>query len=273
VLSGGGTRLAAFVGAILALRDLGAEIVRVAGVSGGSVVGAFLAAGIDRATMRDLAVQTDYRRFADISPLAILTGHGLSAGRRFEHWLDRQLHGARFADLALDFRVVAADVLTYEPVVFSRTTTPDVRVAEAVRCSMGIPGYFAYRRWRDHLLVDGALVPNAQWTVFDAERDARTIYVLLASAQRSHVPPPPRRRRFLWTWEYAFRLVWTLMRALENRRVPADRWRETVLINTGDLDTIDFALTPEQKLALVDEGYRQIQTYLVAKSDLFATSG
>ena len=73
MLSGGGTRLAAFVGAILALRDLGAEIVRVAGVSGGSVVGAFLAAGIDRAMMRDLAVQTDYRRFADISPLAILT--------------------------------------------------------------------------------------------------------------------------------------------------------------------------------------------------------
>jgi len=163
--------------------------------------------------------------------------------------------------------VVATDITDHRPVLFSRKTTPDVRVAEAVRASMSIPGYFAARRWRGHVLVDGALVPSGLWDLYDGYADAKTIFILLAA------PPSPttgRRKRHLWIWDYVFRVVRMLILAMENGRVPAHLWNETVLIRTGSVSAVDFALTPAQKAALVEEGYHQVKTHLTAKSDLFA---
>lgn len=265
VMSGGGTRLPAFVGAVMALHDLGAQIVRVGGVSGGSVVGAFLAAGFSPAKIGALAVETSYRQFIDISPLAILAGNGLCAGKRFERWLDGHLQGARFCDLQTELKIVATDVLEQRAITFSPATTPEVRVAEAVRCSMGIPGYFACRRWQGYVLVDGALAPGALWTMYEDTPDARTTYVLLAGTQSEPIP----RRRVLWSWQYALGIVKTLMLALENGRVPGHLWNDTTLIKTGPLSGFDFRMTTAQKQALMEDAYLQVKTHLTAKSDLF----
>lgn len=267
VMSGGGTRLPAYVGALRALRELGADVVRVTGASGGSIVAAFVAAGLTTEQCHDLAVDTDYRQFIDVSPTAMLTGHGLCAGRKFERWMDEQLRGARFRDLPMDLQVVATDILTYEPVIFSPSATPDASVAEAVRASMGIPGYFACHRWQGKLLVDGALCPEALWTLYDGVDDAHTTYVLLSTTRAQEVAP---NGKGLWVWQYASRLLQTLMVALEHARVPMNRWSETTLINTGTLSGVDFHMAREQKLELVEQGYHQVKTHLTAKSQVFA---
>jgi predicted acylesterase/phospholipase RssA len=71
-----------------------------------------------------------------------------------------------FAELDADFRCVALDLGTGEPgveeslkkQVFSRDTTPDVRLDEAIAASMAIPGVFPPKLIGGRYYVDGGVV-------------------------------------------------------------------------------------------------------------------
>jgi NTE family protein len=114
VMSGGGVRLSAYVGALAAFRDMGVSVGAVAGASAGSIVGALLAAGwpVDR---------------KDLTLMGLLFEGGLYSGNTFERWVDVQIEGARFRDLPNDLFVTAVDLVGHQPVFFSRATTPTSR--------------------------------------------------------------------------------------------------------------------------------------------------
>ena len=158
VLAGGGTRLAAHVGVLAALGDLGARYQRLVGVSGGSIVAALHAAGWSPQRLLDLVMEVDFTRFRGRSLVELVRRGGLASGNVFEQWLDDILEGRSFADLDLDLAVVATDVRFSRAVVFERRTTPTLKVSRAVRCSMGIPLIFSFQPWEEGLLVDGSIL-------------------------------------------------------------------------------------------------------------------
>jgi NTE family protein len=66
VLSGPGlTSIVPLIGAVAALREAGFVPSRIAGVSGGAVVGALLASGLDTSALSKIAVSLDFSKFAD----------------------------------------------------------------------------------------------------------------------------------------------------------------------------------------------------------------
>lgn len=158
VLAGGGTRLAAHVGVLAALRDLGVEYRKLVGVSGGSIVAALHAAGFTPPRMLKLVLDVDFARFRGGSLVELVRRGGLSSGVLFEQWIDDALEGRCFSDLDLDLAVVATDVRFNRPVVFDRQSTPLIKVSRAVRFSMGIPLLFSFQPWEGGLLVDGSIL-------------------------------------------------------------------------------------------------------------------
>lgn len=178
VLSGGGVKGIALVGAVSALVEAGYVPQRISGTSAGALVGAILAAVVRRggqsaAQLEELAMGIDYREFLDPGPIervpvlgpawGVLSGGGIYRGDALRQWVADQLAEfgvTTFADLAIDnpnlppeqryqLVVTVADVslgqLVRLPWDYQRIygLNPDTQsVADAVRASTAIPFFF-----------------------------------------------------------------------------------------------------------------------------------
>ena len=263
VMSGGGARMAAYVGALTALRDMDIQPAAVAGASAGSIVGAFLAAGWSPERMNALVLETDFTRFKDLSLRGLIFEGGLYAGNVFEQWMEGELEGARFCDLPTDLFIIAADLISRQPFFFSRYTTPDLPVSKAVRCSRAIPWIWRPQRWEQKLLADGQLMPwittgiDLMQASAAGQRAVRTVILQLLGDR----PRAARVKKRLWPWDFARILVETMLTALDNQRVPGALWPETILIGVGQIPPLDLGLSRDLKTKLFRQGYEQAQRY------------
>jgi NTE family protein len=262
VLTGGGTRLPVHVGVLAALRELGAEYERLVGVSGGSIVAALHAAGWTPDRMLELAYEINFARFRGRSLIELVLRGGLSSGSVFERWLDGVLEGRTFEDLELDLAVVATDVRASRPVIFERATTPTMKVARAVRFSMGIPLLFSFQAWEGALLVDGSILSedalHREWT-----QDGTPVCVFRLRSEEGGRPLAVN------SWfplvGYTHMLIRTFMTTISREFVDAKYWPRTVVIDSGPLSPLEFRLDRSQKMDLYRRGYQTTRTILPVK--------
>jgi NTE family protein len=153
VLSGGGARAYAHVGAIRALHERGVPIDFVGGVSMGAIIAAGLAMGWDDPEM-ELRIR---KAFVETSPLddialpMIAMTHGEKVRERLtEHFDDRCI-----ADLWLPFFCLSANLTTG---AYHLHKTGLVR--EALRASISLPGILPPVTSGRDVLVDGAVLKN-----------------------------------------------------------------------------------------------------------------
>jgi NTE family protein len=261
IMAGGGVRFPAYVGALAAFREMGVEILNIAGASAGSIVGAFLAAGWPPEGIYRKLLQTNFRRFKDFSLRGLLFEGGVYSGDSFEQWVDSELQGATFADLSHDLYVAATDLNGREPFFFSRRTTPTVRVSKAVRCSMSIPWVWCAQRWERRLLVDGQLlpwIPSGLAMLEEGEAPVTRTVMLRIVSNNSKLPPP---KAYLWPWDFAKILLETMLTALDNQRVRGSLWEDTILIEVSGVRTLQLALDSSDKERLFLCGYNQTKRY------------
>ncbi len=262
ILSGGGTRLPCHVGILHALEDMQLVYRHIVGVSGGSVVAALAAAGWDNKRMLDLSLGTDYRQFRGYSLLSLLRTGGLCNGDRFEQWIDELLEGRRFADMGMDLHVLATDIDGGGPVLFNRQTSPDLKVSQAVRYSMSIPLMFSFKTHENHIMTDGViLAEDALHRDWSGEGTPVVCFRLRGHVRRSSV----KARSLLPLFTYIQLLVQTFMNAVSREYVQAEHWHNTVVIDTGDVSAVDFALPVEMRQELYEVGYKTAREVLSRK--------
>ena len=153
VLSGGGARAYAHIGAIRALHERGVPIDFLCGVSMGAIIAAGLAMGWDDPEM-ELRIR---KAFVDSSPLddialpLIAMTHGRKVSERLaEHFGDRSI-----ADLWLPFFCISTN-LTSGAYQVHRSGL----VREALRASLSLPGVLPPVTKNNDVLVDGAVLKN-----------------------------------------------------------------------------------------------------------------
>jgi len=254
ILAGGGTRLPAHVGVLKALQELDIKIEHLVGVSGGSIVAALWAAGWNSEAMKQLSMDVDFTRFREFSLTQLLFHGGLSSGDIFENWIDEQLNGVTFQELEKQLHIVATDVKNGSPVIFDCDTTPDFKVSTAVRYSMGIPLLFAFKKYKDHLMVDGSILAEdslrRDWT---GKGTPACCFRLKANKPiKNH----KRVSRFLPLADYMQMLMKTFMSTISREFINDAFWNTTIVINTDDISPVEFNLSEEKKLLLHDRGYQ-----------------
>lgn len=153
VLSGGGARGLAHLGALAALADAGVAVDRVGGTSMGAFVAALMAQRLDVAEMIELcrAELVTRRPFNDYTAPRV----ALLRGRKARAMLQRVCGDANIEELALDYFAVSADLVSADVVVHRRGPC-----VAAVSASMSLPG-LAPPIWQSgRLLVDGGVLQN-----------------------------------------------------------------------------------------------------------------
>ncbi|MCA1757769.1 MAG: patatin-like phospholipase family protein [Bacteroidales bacterium] len=153
VLSGGGARGIAHIGAIEELLDNGFEITSVAGTSMGAMVGSVYAMG-KLEEYKDWLLSLDKMKIFKLVDFTF-SSQGLIKGDRVLTEMKKFIEDTRIEDLKIPFAAVSADLLNRKEVVFTEGS-----VYEAIRASIAIPTIFTPVTKEKSLLVDGGVMNN-----------------------------------------------------------------------------------------------------------------
>jgi NTE family protein len=159
VLSGGGAKAAAHLGALEVLAQAGIIPTRFVGTSMGAVIGAGLAAGLSiaevlgrlRTIHRDEVAALD-RKSVFLGIFAV----SLFKGERLRQTLERMLPVQRFSQLKLPLTVTASDLDSGELVCFGAEGV-DAPLAEALYASCALPVLYPAAEIGGRRLADGGL--------------------------------------------------------------------------------------------------------------------
>jgi len=184
-LSGGGARGGAHIGVLKALEELQIPVDYIVGTSMGAIIGALYASGYSPDEIETIITETNWvEAFSDQSDRRAMTmrkkqldadfliphrvgfNHGkiqlplgVIEGQRLDLIFQRAFEPVKdvhdFDKLAIPFRAVATDLVSGAEVVLG-----DGSLADAVRASMSIPGFFAPVVLEDQMLVDGGMANN-----------------------------------------------------------------------------------------------------------------
>jgi len=173
VLSGGGARAYAHIGAVKALRARGVPIDFVSGASMGGVIAACVAMNWD-----DEELEARVREgFVSSNPLGdhVLPVVALTKGARVEERLERHFGDALIEELEIPFFCVSSDITIGEPRIHRRG-----RLREALRASIALPGILPPVVDGEALLVDGAVINNFPTDIMASMHRGLTIGVDVA---------------------------------------------------------------------------------------------
>jgi predicted acylesterase/phospholipase RssA len=256
VLSGGGTLAAVHVGALAALLER-KRVAAIGGTSAGSIVAAGYAVGMDTESMLNVFKDTFKSNVLDRSWYP-LNRWGLYKGDVIHQKL-REVMPGTMGSLDVDCRIVVCDLWTRRPVVVTRKTHPKVLVADAVRCSLAIPGFFrAARLEADNarLYVDGGVSMNFAHAVFD-DLPERTIGARFLQQRKDEVRPVRN------TVDYVKAMASLLMYSSDEAHISSKRYADVVTLQTSG-NGMDFTLTDRQIDQLYDDGFRSMDAWLDA---------
>ena len=151
VLSSGGPRGFAYIGAIEELERRGYRICSIAGTSIGSLIGGIYAAG-KLAELKKWLYNLDGWKVFGLMDLSIGRNH-LMKGEKLIHAIKQIVPETDIEDMKIPFKAIATDLDTGEEVVFDSGS-----LFQAIRSSISIPSLFRPVRYGYRTLVDGGIV-------------------------------------------------------------------------------------------------------------------
>ena len=271
LFGGGAIRGVSYIGAIKALEELGISPTTFAGSSVGSIIAAMLAVGYTAEEMKDIFLKVNFDLFKDIS-IGLGPIFALSKGEVFLEWvrelIEKKFYGDKykkglnravtFKDIKNNLVVITTNLSNFECKEFSRFETPDYEIASAVRISCCMPGLMKPIEYNKTLLVDGDL--QKSWPMWKLSKnlllpDERILEFRLEGYYDTND---------ISGIDYA-NAVYSCMTAMSTAfitNIYADKDKfDYIVLNTGDIVVVDFNISENKRLDLIQSGYNQTMKY------------
>lgn len=153
VLSGGGARGLAHIGAIEEFEKRGYEITSVAGTSMGSLVGGIYALG-QMEQFKNWMLTLDRRKVFSLVDFT-LSNHGLVKGDKVLKAMQEFIPDTNIEELPIPYSATAADIVQHKEIVYRSGSLYD-----AIRASIAIPTVFTPIINDNSVIVDGGVMNN-----------------------------------------------------------------------------------------------------------------
>ena len=293
VFEGGGVKGIGLVGAVSAIEEAGYKFVNLAGTSAGAIVATLLAAGYSAAELKQTINDIDFNTFIDPPLIGRIPfvgdlideifNKGLYKGDVFLNLMrnllaKKNIHTFRdliipeFADdprYRFRVRVVATDISRGRMLVLPQDISnygevpEDIEVALAVRMSMSIPFFFEPVKLKDSYIVDGGVLSNFPVELFDSADPPEwpTFGFKLTLSDQAN-PSQLVQHPISGPISELAALFFTAMEAHDAYYLANDKFARTIAIDTLDVNSTDFNLTPERKEALFQSGVTAAKTFL-----------
>lgn len=198
VLSGGGARAYAHIGAVRALRDEGVPFDFIAAVSMGAVVGSCIALEWPQDQMEARI----HEAFVQSNPLSDIAFPyvALTRGHKVERLLVDHFGEVDLADVPVPLAIVSSNLTSIRFRTHRRG-----RLRDALRASISLPGVLPPVIDGDAVLVDGAVLKNFPADIMRAWHLGPIIGVDVSRArgvEPEALQPPPSWLKWLWSGEW-----------------------------------------------------------------------
>ncbi len=271
LFGGGGARGFAYCGTIKALEELGINIDMTGGSSVGAIFAALLAVGYTSDEMKDIFMRVNFDLFRDIH-FGLGKDFALSKGDIFTDWVRNLLQAkvwagqsenadrpVTFKDVKKPLVIITTNLSNFRCQEFSKYTTPDYDVAQAVRISCSMPGLMTPVTYEDDIkLVDGDLQKSMPMWKLSSTLDKKSDRIIEFRLEGDYSGREKNAVDFLNT-------IYSCMTYVSTEFVSSifrknDRY-ECIKINTHDTIIVDFNMSKEARNNLCAMGYDDTVNY------------
>lgn len=265
IFGGGAIRGVSYVGAFKALKEMGIEITGFAGSSAGSIAAVTAALDYDIEEMKDIFYTFDFNLFKDINfsfKVELAFSKGEIFTEKIREIIYNKLHNEKpvtFKDFPKDLYIVTSNLSTGESVIFSKKTTPDFEVAQAVRISACFPGLMNPYELNGEHYLDGDLAKAyalSQLSPLLNPKDVRILEFRLEGTKKNQLTKNP-----LIYINNAFDfLSHAATDCIIKQYGRADKY-DFIVINTEETLLFDLNLSKEKREDLIELGYNVTKNY------------
>lgn len=267
ILSGGGARAYAHIGAIRAMRQLGVPIDFACGASMGAIIAACVARGwdLDEIEMRIRDAFVCSNPLGDhVLPVVALTG-----GARVDERLAKHFGEGLIEDCEIPFFCVSSELTEGVARVHRRGS-----MRRALRASISLPGVLPPIVENGALLVDGAVINNFPTDMMSAEH--RGVNIGIDVARRGTISAAPFANPpgfFRWIWRHGISapppIVTLLMRSATARHEITQMQHPADVLIEPDVPGVQLRSWRKYEAA-VEDGYQSTLAVLRARWDCLA---
>ena len=269
VLGGGGVKAVAHIGALTALKEAGHLTLarHYVGLSAGALVAFGICLGYPLPTLHDLCERFDFAALQDPAPegiLSFLDNYGIDTGERLAKFLGALLTIKGFPScitfkelkgrVANKLTVVATNLTTGRPAIFNAETSPDFKVIDALRASMGIPFYFWPVRAPEGILVDGGIHALYPMNMLTPIERAKALGIVLMPDLTEHWVDDGPDAYVMRLYELASTTKTGILYEMFKER--------TIKVITPAIRLTQFSLNAEQRHTLYRAGYESAKLYI-----------
>jgi len=271
-LSGGGIKGFAHVGALEVLQERGylKAVKEYIGISAGALCAMCICIGCSLSELRMMVSLLDFSQVRDIDPETILNfpeTFGVDTGANLEKLLVAILRARKlnpqctFAELAAlglgpNLRIIATNMNTCLAHEFSAARTPAASVLFAVRASMSVPIYFTPLKEpvSGHVFLDGGIMCPSPFRYLTYEEQLHTLAISFGDSHKP-ISSINTLQEFIFQLYYSF----DYKHAVELKQ----KWKHnTLVIECGRVNSIDFETGQETKHAIMEAGRRGADDFL-----------
>ena len=269
LFGGGAIRGMAHIGVVRALNEMGVGLGTLAGSSVGAIVAAALAVGYSDEELEKIFLDVDFELFRDINFSKSLA---LSKGDIFLDWMreiiETKFYGVTyskgknkpvtFADIEKNCVIITTDLTNFCCKEFSRITTPDFEIAEAVRISACMPGLMKAIEVGDVTLVDGDLQKSwPMWKLCDtlANLKENILEIRLEGTPCGDLTNP------ISFINSVYSCITSVASEFVVNLYERDETHDCLVVNTGDVVIVNFQMKEAERKALIEDGYNQTIAY------------
>jgi NTE family protein len=127
---------------------------------------------------------------------------------------------------------------------------------------MSIPIFFSFKSYKNHILVDGAIL--SEDAIFNDWAGDGTP-VICFRLKSDQVTGKPFKKSWLPLVQYMIMLIKTFMTAMSREYVNDQYWKNTIIVNTGKLSPVDFNMSIQEKEILYEIGYKTALEFIPKK--------
>lgn len=271
VLSGGGIKGLAYVGAFIELenRNFLKNIKNILSVSSGALFGLLLIIGYTSKEMLDLVSELDFTLIQNIDPdgaFDFLINYGIDNGDNLEKFIKSLLRNKGYSEnitflelynkIKVYYRCYAVQINDSIYKEFSYKETPNYTVIFGIRSSMCVPIYFfpLIDPYTNDIYIDGGIINNYPIHLLSEDEKKSTLGLYLSG---SHL-----KKEVINTFdEYIYKIFRIMLLEKSKHIVKANKHR-TIIIPVIEYSVMDFNLNKEDRLKIVSYGKKATEDFL-----------
>lgn len=271
LFGGGAIRGTAYVGAVRAMEELDINPQTYAGSSVGAVFAGLAAIGYHADEMESLFYKFNFDMFRDVQ-ISLGANFALSKGEVFLEWIrdliEQKFYGDKykkgshkavtFNDIDKNLVIITTDLSSFECKEFSRYETPDFEIATAIRISCGMPGLMRTYEYNNRTLVDGDL--QKSWPMWKLSKALQPENERILEFRLEGVFEGKDKNTIEYVnaiYAFTTSMATAFIVDLYGKK---DKY-DYIVINTGDVNIVDFNLSEEKRRHLIQVGYTQTMDY------------